>query len=77
MRVNSFDEKTNNPIVLCLGGFDSIHLGHKKLILKANELKKELNAESAVFTYDNDIKSFGSKKTLPIYYITFIQRSQN
>ena len=63
MRVNSFDEKTNNPIVLCLGGFDSIHLGHKKLISKANELKKELNAESAVFTYDNDIKSFSSKKS--------------
>ena len=58
-----FDEKTNNPVVLCLGGFDSIHLGHKKLITKANELKKELNAESAVFTYDNDIKSFGSNKS--------------
>ena len=63
MRINSFDEKTNNPIVLCLGGFDSIHLGHKKLILKANELKKVLNAESAVFTYDNDIKSFGNNKS--------------
>ena len=41
MRVNSFNSQTNNPIVLCLGGFDSIHLGHKKLILKAKELKQD------------------------------------
>ncbi len=61
MRVNSFNSQTNNPIVLCLGGFDSIHLGHKKLILKAKELKNELNLDLAVFTYDNDIGSIGGK----------------
>ena len=61
MRVIGFNEKTNNPIILCLGGFDSIHLGHKKLIFKAQELKKELGSDVAVFTYDNDIGSIGGK----------------
>ena len=61
MRVIGFNEKTNNPIILCLGGFDSIHLGHKKLISKAQKLKEELGSDIAVFTYDNDIGSIGGK----------------
>ena len=53
MIITSFNEKRNNSIVICLGGFDSIHKGHKLLIERANDIKNRFNAVSAVFTYDN------------------------
>ena len=53
MVIYSFEETTENAIVLCLGGFDSIHKGHKLLIDYANEIKARYGASSAVFTYDD------------------------
>lgn len=62
MKVVSFYEKSTNPVVLCLGGFDSIHSGHKKLIELANEIKKEYNASSSVFTFINDFGYLSGKQ---------------
>lgn len=62
MKVTFFDEKTNDPIVLCLGSFDSIHKGHQKIINFANEIKLKYNAKSAVFTYANDLGLIPGKK---------------
>ena len=70
MIVSSFNEKKNNSVVICLGGFDSMHLGHQLLISKAVHIKKELNIDSAILTYDNDFgiisgKNKGLVFTLP------------
>lgn len=62
MKITFFDEKTNNPIVLCLGSFDSIHKGHQKIFNVANEIKLKYNAKSAVFTYANDLGFIPGKK---------------
>ena len=61
MIVSSFNEKKNNSVVICLGGFDSMHLGHQLLISKAVHIKKELNIDSAILTYDNDFGIISGK----------------
>lgn len=54
------------PIVLALGYFDAFHLGHKALLVYAQEEAEKLNANLAVFTFSNDISSY-TGKTEPIY----------
>lgn len=72
MKIIPFYEKTNSPIVLCLGGFDSLHIGHKMLIEKANLLKKAYSAKSALFTFSNDFSTFLGKKNGQVF--TFKER---
>lgn len=54
--MKTFDWKTEykNPIVLSLGFFDCIHIGHKSLICTANKIADEIGAESFVMTFSND-----------------------
>ena len=46
----------NRPSVIALGFFDGVHRGHAALLQKAKERAQELNAESAVFTFDRPPK---------------------
>lgn len=64
-------EKLNTPIVLALGFFDCVHIGHRKVISRCKEVAKKLNASSAVFTFSNDINKIGGKQ---IY--TFSEREK-
>lgn len=54
MKTFDFDKKYSKPIVLSLGFFDCIHIGHKSLISTANESAKSLGVESFVLTFSND-----------------------
>lgn len=38
------------PTVICLGYFDSVHIGHIRLIERGKELSKKLNCSLSVFT---------------------------
>ena len=72
MKVVSFNQKTNNALVMCLGAFDSVHLGHKSLIKKAHDLKESYSANLAVFTFNNDHSIFTSKRLGEVF--TFNER---
>ncbi len=48
---NSFSTEYKNPSVLALGFFDGIHIGHKRLIMKAQEIAKEKSLKLAVMTF--------------------------
>ena len=53
--------KPDKPIVTVLGNFDGVHLGHQKLIKKAQEIAKKINGETLVFTfYPHPQKLFNS-----------------
>ncbi len=51
MEVIRYSEKLKKPLVLCLGYFDAVHIGHSKIISEAIKLSKELNAEPAVLAF--------------------------
>ncbi|CCB86904.1 MULTISPECIES: bifunctional riboflavin kinase/FAD synthetase [Parachlamydia] len=44
---------TNHPIVLTIGNFDGMHLGHQKVLQALKEFAKLQNAQTAVFTFVN------------------------
>ena len=58
MKTVDFFKGDNKEIVVALGFFDSIHVGHTKIIKKAQQIANELGVSSAVFTFENDIDSF-------------------
>lgn len=50
MEITKFLQKSSEPVIVCLGGFDSVHKGHKSIIKKAVKLKKRFNCKLAVIT---------------------------
>ena len=44
-------------VVLALGYFDCLHVGHLTVIERAKQVAKQLNAEPVVFTFDGDLRS--------------------
>lgn len=50
----AYDAPYDKPIVLCLGFFDSLHLGHQSLFVRAKTVAEKYNAQTAVFTFDNN-----------------------
>lgn len=61
MKTLDFYQKYDGKIVVILGFFDCIHVGHLALIGKGVEIAKSIGATPAVFTFANDINSVFSK----------------
>lgn len=57
---------SDKKAVFALGFFDGVHKGHVRVIEKAEELAKKLNAVSVVFTFGGNLKGrlFGAKRIL-------------
>ena len=58
----------NDPIVVALGFFDSVHVAHRQLLCKCKSLAQQLNAKSTVFTFDNNPKEFYIKSHQKMIY---------
>lgn len=43
--------KAKNPVVT-IGTFDGVHLGHRKIISRLQELARAVDGESVIFTFD-------------------------
>ncbi len=50
-------DNTNKPTVIALGYFDSVHLGHQKLIKYAKSYADEHGCSLTVFTFKGDLKA--------------------
>lgn len=68
----NYKDSYKQPIVLCLGFFDSIHIGHCKLINLAKKKSKELNCRMCIFTFKNNPLSLLNRDGKLIY--TFDER---
>ena len=53
LRIHNISDlpKTDRPIVLAMGCFDGVHIGHQKVISTAIEQAKECGGEAWVFTF--------------------------
>lgn len=49
-----YDQSCTQPLALCLGFFDSLHMGHRELFTQARLSAIKRHARSAVFTFDNN-----------------------
>ncbi len=45
------NNENNNPVVVVLGKFESIHLGHRELILEARKKSTEINGELLIMLF--------------------------
>lgn len=50
----TIDEAFNEPCVACIGYFDSVHIGHQKLIQETIKLAKKYKCKSYVICFDPD-----------------------
>lgn len=69
MQVIEFGEQLNCPIVLCLGYFGTMHIGHVKLLDVAKQQALKHNARVALFTFcNNHLKILGKESTVVYTY---------
>jgi len=57
-------------IVIALGTFDGIHIGHQKIISRAVNLAKQINGTSVVFTFSNHPLSVVAPQRCPLQLVT-------
>lgn len=51
IKSNNFDNINIGPVVMALGTFDGVHLGHQAVIEKAKEKAKKLTLPVAIYTF--------------------------
>lgn len=59
MQAISFENGYENRIVLSIGYFDAVHIGHAALLESARALSEELNAETAALVFKGGFKRGG------------------
>ncbi len=72
MKILDFGEKYENPVVLVLGFFDCVHIGHAALVKEA--ISHSAEGEPCVFTFGNDMGSFFGKGEGSV--LTFAERTE-
>ena len=61
--------KNLTPTVVALGYFDSVHVGHRKVIEEAKSLAKELGASVTVFTFSGNLRAMLSRRDDKCVYL--------
>lgn len=51
--LEKISQKSSRPLVLALGFFDGLHLGHQKILKRVTESARTKKARAAVFTFQN------------------------
>lgn len=69
-----YKNKFKEPITIALGFFDSMHLGHRKLVQSAKEMAIKNNSSPCLFTFNNNPATLFSKDDKLIY--TFSERTK-
>ena len=59
MKILDYGEKYENPVVLVLGFFDCVHVGHAALVKEA--ISRSDEGEPCVFTFGNDMGVFSAR----------------
>ena len=53
MQIVKFGQQLNTPVVLCLGYFETMHLGHRSLLACAKDFTSRQDCKTALFTFDH------------------------
>jgi len=63
-------------IIMALGTFDGIHIGHQKIISQAVNLAKQINGTSVVFTFSNHPLSVVAPQHCPRQLVTLDYKAE-
>lgn len=66
MKVSSFLSEDSGEILLCLGEFDSVHIGHREIIKTARQSLKQ-GQSLALLTFKNDASKITNKTSGLVY----------
>lgn len=69
-----FEKHSEKKIVIALGFFDCVHIGHRFLLSKCVESAKKLDCSGAAFTFDNNPQLFYKGNTARKLIYNFNQR---
>lgn len=72
MQIVKLGDKINCPVVVCLGFFGCMHLGHIELLKKAEITAKATSSKVALFTFSNNHLSVLNRDSSVVY--TFDER---
>ncbi len=64
-----------NKSVIALGYFDSVHIGHRKVIESAKRIADFNNARLVIFTFKGNLKSVTSKKNEKVVFTDFERKN--
>ena len=70
--IYAWDDRTTDPVVLCLGFFDCFHNGHKRVVDCARNLASARSAKVAAFTFDGNPHAVLGTDRKPVF--TFEER---
>ena len=62
----------SGPVVLTIGTFDGVHLGHRKILDRVRSLSAEMKIPSAVLTFDPHPREVIGRRGEPTYLLTTI-----
>ena len=62
MFLTDFNDNNKQKVVLALGYFDCLHIGHKRLVLTAKLIAEKAGVLSGVFTFSNNPGNLLKKK---------------
>lgn len=69
-------DKQDKPLILTIGNFDGVHIGHQKTIRMAIEAAREQNGHSAVMLFDPHPRTFFNPSS-PQQLITTIEQRKD
>ena len=78
MTITTFTSKTQKPLAIALGFFDSVHIGHRAVISRAVEYAKINGIMSAVLTFENNpMQVLGKKERLIFTFEERLKKLEN
>jgi riboflavin kinase / FMN adenylyltransferase len=75
--INAKTKFIDEPMVLCLGTFDGLHLGHLALIDEGKRLSKQYGYKTCVYSFDNIPANFFKTDTISKNLFTHEEKIQS
>ncbi len=73
-RIKLTDNRVSGPVVVALGNFDGLHLGHRELIERAVGEARRRGGRSIVYTFDRHPENVLTGRTVTPYLMTREQK---
>ncbi|WP_307256315.1 bifunctional riboflavin kinase/FAD synthetase [Oikeobacillus pervagus] len=73
---HSFEKEDFPQLVMALGFFDGVHLGHQQVINKAKKIADQKGIQSAVMTFDPHPSVVLGRKQKHVHYITPLEEKK-